>query len=336
MLAVPDRNAHKTKLADWLELKALASRDGRIGFGTLVSAANLETEEQPEDISEEDIWQDDLVISVQEEINSRLKTVGENYPFRIDPKGNYMEVVPEISDAGAIYLFCLFLSHATDRSIVPEALAPAVDNTVRDLFQACATFAAAGYVQGTAMSFGWPRPNREAFLTALKVIYAKFNDGQVVDEPPPAAPTAVKDDGIDVIAWRPSPDGLPGTHYLLGQVASGHNWTDKSVIENSGVFHYYWFQRPPATQHQDAMFMPFCIEAKGHDDGASAQEVLADHMQRLTKKYGMVIYRYRLARYAADGLLIHESGLHEVQRANELPKILAWVREYSDSLRAAA
>ena len=184
--------------------------------------------------------------------------------------------------------------------------------------------------------FGWPRPNGEAFLTALKEIYAKFKDGRVVDEPPPSAPPSVKDEGIDVIAWRPSPDGLAGTHYLLGQVASGHNWTEKSVIADSESFHYYWFTRAPATRHQDAMFMPFCIEAKGHDDGASAQEVLADHMQRLTKKYGTVIYRYRLARHAAEGLLIHQGGLHEVQRVNELPRILAWVREYSDSLRAAA
>jgi len=319
-----------------MELSALASPDGRIGFSTLISAADIGTEEQPEDISEEDIWQDDLVVSVQDEINSRFKVIGEDYPFRVDPKGNYMETVPEMTDAGAIYLFCLFLSHATDRSIVPEALAPAVNNTVRDLFQVCATFAAAGYVQGTAMSFGWPRPDGEAFLAALKIIYAKFGDGQPVDEPRPAAPPTVKDEGIDIIAWRPSPDGLPGTHYLLGQVASGHNWTEKSILADSVSFHDYWFERRPATQHQDAMFMPFCLEAKGHDDSATAQEILVDHMQRLTKKFGIIIYRYRLARHAAEGLRIHQNGTHEVQRADEVHKIVAWVREYSDSLRAAA
>lgn len=336
MLAIPDRIAHRTKLADWLELNALASPDGRIGFGTLISAADLSTEEQAQDISEEDVWQDDLVLSAQDEINNRLKVVGQDYPFRVDPKGNYIEVVPEITDAGAIYLFCLFLSHATDRSIIPEHLAPAVDNVVRDMFQVCATFAAAGYVSGTAMSFGWPRPEGEAFLAALKVIYAKFGDGQPVDVPRPAAPANVKDEGIDVIAWRPSPDGLPGTHYLLGQVASGHNWTDKSIVSDSEMFHSYWFERQPATRHQDAMFMPFCIEARGHDDTASPQEVLVDHMQRLTKKYGIIVYRYRLARHAAEGLRIHERTEHEVQRADELYKIIQWVREYSEILKAAA
>lgn len=66
-------------------------------------------------------------------------------------------------------------------------------------------------------------PERQAFRAALKVIYAKFGDGQPVHVPRPAARANVKDEGIDVIACRPSPDGLPGTHYLLGQVASGHN-----------------------------------------------------------------------------------------------------------------
>lgn len=336
MLAIPDRTSHRTKLADWLELNALASPDGRIGFGTLISASDISTEEQPEDISEDDSWQDDLVISAQEEINNRLKCIGDDYPFRVDPKGLYMETVANITDAGAIYLFCLFLSHATDRTIIPQALAPSVDNVVRDLFQVCATFAAAGYVQGTAMSFGWPRPNGEAFLAALKRIYTAFGDGKPVDVAPPAAPVEVKDDGIDVIAWRPSPDGLPGTHYLLGQVASGHNWTEKSVISDSEMFHAYWFTRQPATRHQDAMFMPFCIEAKSHDENTSAQEVLVDHMQRLTKKYGIIIYRYRLAKHAAEGLRIHHRGDHEVQRANDLHKITEWVRGYSDTLRAAA
>ena len=60
-----------------------------------------------------------------------------------------------------------------------------------------------------------------------------FGDGTPVETPRPASPDQVKDDGIDVIAWQPSPDGLAGTHYLLGQSASGDNWKDKSIKSDS-------------------------------------------------------------------------------------------------------
>ncbi len=164
MLSIPDGNAHKTKLADWLELSCVCAPDGRTGFGTLVSAADMSREEQPEDITDDDLWEDAIVISAQNEIGNRLKCIGDDYPFRIDDRGDYIQMVQNVTDAGAVYLFCLFLSHANDRTIIPESLAPQIDNAARDLFQACATVAAAGYVRGNAMSFGWPRQGGRHFL----------------------------------------------------------------------------------------------------------------------------------------------------------------------------
>jgi hypothetical protein len=265
VLAIPDTTVHRTKLADWLELNALSSSDGRIGFGTLVSASDLSKEDQPEDIAEDDTSDEVLVLSVQSEIEWRRKLIGADYPFRIDDKGQSMQLSANITATGAAYLLCLFLSHAKDRTIIPKGLAPKITNKVRDLFQACATVAAGGFVQGTAISFGWPRPNKSNFLKALHRVYQLFGDGTPVKRPRPAASKAVKDDGIDVIAWRPSIDGLPGTQYLLGQVASGADWVDKSVVADSKHFHKYWFESQPSCQHQDAMFMPFCLEPVGTD-----------------------------------------------------------------------
>ncbi len=335
MLAVPDRSAHVTKLADWVELSAVRSHDGRIGFSTLISSYALSEEEQSDDIGKQDADDEALLIAVQHEIESRRKCIGCDYPFCVDVKGEFIQVAPEPTLVGAIYLFCLFLSHAYDRTIIPKALAPVIDNTARDLFQACATVAAAGYVEGVAISFGWPRPKGEAFLEALRRIYALFGDGTPVANPRPAAPEDVKDDGVDVIAWKPSPDGLPGTPYLLGQVASGENWIDKSIAADAEMFHRYWFDRQPATPHQNAMFIPFCLEPKGQKYDVAGQELLVDHMQRLTHKYGIIFYRYRVASYAAKGLRIHDQGQHLIERVADIPRIVEWVREYSQALRAA-
>jgi hypothetical protein len=49
--------------------------------------------------------------------------------------GEYIEIVAEPTQAGAVYLFCLFLSHAYDNAIIPDTLAPRIDNATRDLFQ---------------------------------------------------------------------------------------------------------------------------------------------------------------------------------------------------------
>lgn len=335
MLAIPDTTVHRTKLADWLELSALSSPDRRIGFGTLVSAADLARDEQLEDISEEDILQDQLVLWVQEEISRRRDHIGEDYPFRIDDLGRSLELTDTITVPGSVYLFCLFLSHAHDRTILPKSLAPKLTNRVRNLFQACATVAAGGYVQGPAISFGFPRPDGATFLKALHRAYKLFGDGTPHARPRAAASKAVKDNGIDIIAWRRSIDNLPCTLYLIGQVASGRDWEGKSVVTDRRHFHAYWFKHEPGSPTHDAMFMPFGLEPVDPGDGTAYEEVLKDYMQSNGYRYGNLFYRDRIAKHAADGLRLAQDGETGIERIADIPKVVTWVNEYSDKLRPA-
>lgn len=335
MLALPDMTVHRTKLADWLELSALSTVDGRVGFGAFVSASDQSKDDYSGDIAEEDTSTEALVLSVQNEIKRRREVIGSGYPFRIDETGNFVHLVTNISETGVAYLLCLFLSHVKDRTIIPKKLAPKINNRVRDLFQACATVAAGGYVEGPAISFGWPRPNGTKFLNALHEVYKQFGDGTPLKHPRPAASKFVKDDGIDIIAWHPSIDKLAGTAYLVGQVASGEDWVDKSVVADSQHFHNYWFKHPPATKHQDAMFMPFCLEPPESDAVSSYEEVLNDHMQSLISRYGYVFYRYRIAHYVEHGMRFHNEGQHINERAKDFAKISKWVNSYRKRLLAA-
>lgn len=334
MLSIPDLTEHTTKLADWIELSALLAPDGRIGFSALVSAVDLESDEQEENIADADASSESLVDAVAAVISDRKNVVGsEHYPFVVDDDGIGIQVVDTVTQVGAIYLFCLFLSHAYDRTIIPAQYAPTITNEVRDLFQACATVAAAGFVDGAAMSFGWPRPDSAGFLDALKRIYKLFGDGTPHEHAPPGAPDQVKDDGIDVIAWKPSPDGLPGTQYLLGQVASGNDWNKKSVATYVKMFHQFWFSRQPASECMAAMFMPFCLTPRRAEELSQAQESAVGQMQRLTQQFGVLFYRYRLPHYAAKGIVA--SAQHPVERVGDLPKVEQWVKQYSEQLRSA-
>lgn len=318
-----------------MELKAISAPDGRVSFSTLVSATALAENEQKENVGDEDSDEDRLVLGVQEEISRRRINVGDDYPFRIDDNGRAMEFIAPVSTAGSVYLFCLFLSHAFDRTIMPKALAPKITNITRDLFQACATVAAGGYVQGPAVSFGFPRPDKTQFLKALHRVYKLFGDGKPVKRPRPAAAKNVKDNGIDIIAWRRSIDRLPGTHYLIGQVASGADWSNKSVVTDRDHFHKFWFETQPGSAAEAAMFMPFGLEPEDPADGTPYDDVLTDHMQSVIYRFGTLFYRDRIAKHLAQSLQLIEGGETGIERHKELPKIVRWVENYTKRLRAA-
>ena len=335
MLSIPDETVHRTKIADWLELKAIASPDGRVGFGTLVSATALGENEQESDIGDEDAEEEGLVLCAQTEITRRRDNIGDDYPFRIDDKGRALNFITPVSEAGSVYLFCLFLSHAFDNTIVSEDMAPVVNNRIRDLFQACATIAAGGYIQGPSMSFGFPRPDGTDFLKALRKVYKLFGDGRPCKTPRKAAPPKVKDNGIDIIAWRWSIDHLPGMPYLIGQVASGNNWVAKSVKADREHFHKYWFVEHPSSQPEDAMFMPFGLEPENATQKADYEALLKDHMSSINYRYGTLFYRDRIAKHVAIGLQLIANGEANIQRRDDLQEVTKWVEEYTERLRAA-
>lgn len=335
MLAIPDETVHRTKITDWLELKAIASPDGRVGFGTLVSATAMGENEQQPDIGDEDAEEEGLVLCIQTEITRRLDNIGDDYPFRIDEKGRALNFITPVSEPGSVYLFCLFLSHAFDNTIVSEDMAPVINNKVRDLFQVCATIAAGGYIQGPSMSFGFPRPDGADFLKALRKVYKLFGDGRPCRQPRKSAPPNVKDNGIDIIAWRRSIDNLPNMPYLVGQVASGKDWVGKSVKADREHFHKYWFVEHPSSQAEDAMFMPFGLEPENTDLEEDYEALLKDYMQNLGYRYGNVFYRDRIAKHLALGLQLIQNGEKHIQRRDQLREVTKWVEEYTERLRAA-
>src|ERR1035437_7260304 len=116
VLAIPDSSVHRTKLTDWLELKAIASPAGRVGFGTLTSASAFAEDEQETNIGDENAAEERLVLCIQTEITRRLENIGDDYSFRIDANGRAMLFITPVTEAGSVYLFCLFLSQAFDNT----------------------------------------------------------------------------------------------------------------------------------------------------------------------------------------------------------------------------
>lgn len=332
-------------LCDWIEFQALSNHSGEFRLSTLKRMWDVgrETEESDPggdvvreldtDVSgvsgaDEDVFMDSLF----GEFGERMEALGGTYPFEIT-KTNRLRVVGPPNDGGYMYLFCLLLTYSNAKEILDRTWMPNVDNGVRDLFQACSTLAAAGEVRGCAISFGWPRPaGNPPFLKKLKEVYRILGEGEVVDKPRKGVSPAVKDEEIDLIAWRPRPDRAAGTEYLLGQVASGDNWMGKSILGGPiNNFHRNWFSHIPASavNARASMFIPHSVPPI--DTSGTRRE----RLNIISATFGTIIDRLRLPLLAQQGLDLCKSsapGIH-IERHEDMPKIHTWVIDQIVSLQ---
>jgi hypothetical protein len=330
-------------LADWVEMRTLADPDNFFRLSKLKRFWDTQRETEDSDPSglhavevdtdtegasgEDD---DSFISSITDELADRENALKDSYPFVFESER--FKLKDNLSEGAYIYLFCLLISHWKADEILNGSWVPEINNAVRDLFQACSTLAAAGFVFGCSISFGWPRPNENpAFLAKLNEVYAIFGEGIPVNEVPAGASPYVKDSEIDIIAWKPRPDNAAGTFYMLGQVASGDNWEHKSISGGSvKYFHETWFQKKPSSEATPSIFIPQTIEEKW---GGKRNERIAQE----THRYGIIIDRLILPFCAKIGIDLKDSPLNtfHIERRDEITHVKHWVDANKVSLQAA-
>ena len=327
-------------LADWVELRTIADPRNRYRLSQLKRFWDTHRETEDSDPwglrrTEDDTDQegaageddDAFLASISDELAERADALKGAYPFVLD--NEQFRLKEEISESGYIYLFCLLITHWSEGEILDGSWTPTITPHVRDLFQACSTIAAAGFVSGCSISFGWPRPgNNPPFLQKLTEVYGIFGEGTVVAVRPAGVSPFAKDEEIDVIAWRPSP--TPNTLYLLGQVASGDNWASKSIKGGSiDYFHGAWFNPGPVSEAMASIFIPAFIEE--YYDGTRKERLTL-----LTTKYGKIFDRMSLPAYAEEGLQLADipGQTLTIERRADIPQIADWVRDMQTGLHA--
>jgi hypothetical protein len=336
LISAPSTEDHPAILADWLELLALSSPNRESSILALGDIMDATQDTEAEDIADFDAAIEGIISRVTTEIHDRIKCLETAYPFEVNDPGTLLTVKEDIDIGAAVYLFCLLMSHVSNSPLLENFNLTNEAQTGRDIFQICATLSAAGYCDGPAVSFGWPRRDRTGFATKLAETYVSFGDGTPRANPLPAAPDHIKDGGIDVIGWRRARDGLPGTFYLLGQVASGHNWPTKTVLKDIRIFHWAWFDVQPVSQPTGAMFVPFCITDTGASTGDIAdQSFMISKMQFIAKEFGDFIYRYKLPFYAGKAPALFAAGTAPIEGLDEVPRIHKWVNAFRARLLQA-
>jgi hypothetical protein len=325
-LQAPPFDAPPQLFADWLELKASIADQKKIWLVDVERAWEATRESENTDFEGQDQEFEEWLRPVLSCIERRARILGNAYPFLLDDEGDrltYVGVLDQTHVGHTVYLLCLILSSVPESEIL-ERTHEKIPHATRDRFQACAAWAAAAVIGGSAYVFGWPRPDGSDFLTALSNVYQdQMGDRECIvrDAAPPGSSGAEKDGGIDVVAWRPRLDSAAGKVYLLGQVATGKNWPDKSILGDIPWLHDNWFSYKPASTAIPAMFIPYSIVPEGN---ASVEEQL----RMMTPRFGIIIYRDVFARYAQEGFEAGMANHAQVHRLSDHDAMSKYVERF--------
>ena len=326
VLSPPAARANVATQIDFLELAALIDPSGRVRFDTLTGDRLLQAEEAADDIGNADRAKDEFIESIENEYNVRAKALGQSYPFRMSDDAEELTLQNHDGDhlAGS-YLVCLIASHISDgsdlRLKVPseQGLRAEIITRMRNrIFQMIGTIALAGRANGSAASVGWPRVERETIIETMNRASGRGFPIPIRAEPNPMASRQAKDHGVDVVAWEktcPPPSAL----VWFGQIASGQDWRDKSVVDAAGRFASAILEDAPPNKNH-ATIIPFNFDA----DTQETKAVWHNH--------GYVLDRKRLATNFKSGLDLSTHGI-EMDESENTDIALEWVNEYVRELR---
>lgn len=351
ILVAPDIQRSYSVSADWIELLALARAEGFATDGDILQPNDiLEDRAAPlpegaagavaEDPDIVDQGVEPVLDSIYEELAFREKVLGDAYPFELEIGKRNLKLStvgisddPVIQQGRLIYLACLFMSAARIGLINTTAGGIKTDPTIGNLFQICATIAAAGYVGGDAYWFGHPRPDETPLLQAVTTL-ASLLSARAALQAPEGETRFAKDCGIDVVAWRDHRDGRPAKLILYGQCASGMNWEGKPVGPKVNRMDAY-YTSTPSKHWLPALLSPFPLYMdKEYAHGLKTEETRMGFYRQIEAEMGVVIDRLRLVHWCIEGLRNPQPSMKVA--IDKLDDLFAWGAAAYDAVRVAA
>ncbi|MDO8546908.1 MAG: hypothetical protein Q7R68_06065 [Nitrospirales bacterium] len=253
-IPLPSDTTDPIVLADWLELLALNADDGNSSHGDLERGLNR--------LGADDI--DSICKDSMMELNRRVIATAENYPFSFSGtllavKGDWRGFTP--------YVFCLLLSYCDNKKKKTSGLRHEV------MFEQLSCIAARNYIGGEAVRFGAPRKELPAgFRDALHVLCEKVQEWSCSHR---GKTLRKKDDGLDLVAWKPFPDRRIGKVILFGHCASGGDWDEKINELQPNDFCSKWLggDRSPIVK---TFFIPHRLSQEVWDDRAISAKLFFD------------------------------------------------------------
>ena len=347
----PDLNNSYSISADWLELLCLVRNPGGSSDSDILAAHDIlddhaaimdyDTIAEEEDTDITDSPRDRALDALYDEIERRVRDLGDAYPFsvQISPRHLHLQVASQTSDQPLengrhVYRACLLMSALRSGLIDVQKAGIQVDPIVGNLFQICATLAAAGYVRGDAYWFGAPRPDTTSLLDAVNKLSGLLNYGEPLGARPEGETKYAKDAGVDVVAWRAHPDGRPGKLIVYCQCASGMNWEGKPVAGKVQRLNgYYWKQ--PSTHWLPALMLPFPLYmGKENAHELTSEAAIKGFYGQYEAEMGLILDRSRVVLGVVAALRDLAPSAREA--ADHLQRIVEWCHETTRAIGGRA
>ncbi|WKL57392.1 hypothetical protein Q1W73_17265 [Asticcacaulis sp. ZE23SCel15] len=311
----PTLEMNAGELVDWLEFGALFDQYGIARTDALIASLKLLAEQNEENIGDADRRIEQIIESVENEIQVRVEHLGETYPFRLDDDAEELALIEDWqSEKYSFYLVCLVTSHVTGSPILKIPPSGNLLTRLRNnVFQILSTLAMAGLSRGPSISVGWPRRSGETIIELMRRASDSGAGFDVRNPPGIYIPPEEKDGGIDVMSWTaeltPPPSNL-----FFGQTASGNNWPGKPVYEHARVFENNYLQDIMTGNRGYATIVPFRIWDKRF-------------WMAQNQAHRSLIDRLRLPPHAWFGLQQAKAGVM-VDEASQIANVLTWLQEY--------
>jgi hypothetical protein len=254
-----------TNNADQVEMRALVDGNSPLKNGSMderIAGAldDFDTEDNATQTHwvKEDIQLDNVDGSTAEEIQRRIDSLQNLYPFKLN--GASLIYSPPENNT-LLYEALLCISQAKNLTHGKYVYLPRQ-------FEYLACIISEEYLGVDSLSFrtGWPRGPGEP--KRLKELVKKLREitGDMIGEwswhpreglPDDPSHKNAKEYGVDVVAWKRNIDNRPGQLYLLGQCACGKDWIhdDKLAELNTKKLIGTWVDELPIP-HCKAFFTP--------------------------------------------------------------------------------
>ncbi|MEX2375391.1 MAG: hypothetical protein WD942_07360 [Dehalococcoidia bacterium] len=200
----------RENIADWIEQTLLARGTVQIGMDGLFEYARAE------------IGQDEAVVSLAVVVmERRAQILGPGYPFQVFPWA--VRAMP-VARLAPYSLLLLMTPQTPARRLLNAPLDPLAVAFERIVAEAMRRLLGPS---SKALRFGWPgEPGRPPeFYGAIEWLTGEMGIASGKAYRPPRR----KDGGVDVVAWRPFPDGRSGFPVMLVQCTLQHDITPKSA-----------------------------------------------------------------------------------------------------------
>ena len=182
----------------------------------------------------------------------RADAFGANYPFKVSPSGDLVEVEDKLTSGQKLYVFLLLCANLRYCSKAESTLTRSFERLSSEALRTWFSDAAEVHVFGTSEQTG---PFKGSLKNKIDQLAKSLGELPKMDKRT-LAPTNSGDGGLDIVAWVPLGDSNTHRLVVFGQCACTDEWKTKQHSSSA----HAWRQRINlAVDSNNVVFIPHCL-----------------------------------------------------------------------------